>query len=98
LHTAAQVVYASLNGEFLTRGARNADTFESDMNLTNVLRMCGLPDNRVLFADGKKVQEGNPHNALEDCKLSGECFFRLIVGKNLFEAYSKYEIPKELIR
>jgi DNA polymerase III epsilon subunit-like protein len=98
LHTAAQVVYASLNGEFLTKGARNGETFESDMNLTNVLKFCGLPDNRVLFADGKKIHEGNPHNALEDCKLSGECFFRLIVGKNLFDAYSKYEIPKELIR
>jgi DNA polymerase III epsilon subunit-like protein len=56
----------------------------SDMGLTNILNFCGMEDNR------------QAHNALEDCKLTGECFSRLMYGKNLFPEYSKYEIPKEL--
>ncbi|MBU3906932.1 MAG: 3'-5' exonuclease [Nanoarchaeota archaeon] len=56
----------------------------SDMGLTSILRFVGMEDNRKV------------HNALEDCKLTGECFSRLIYGKNLFPEYAKYDIPKEI--
>ncbi len=56
----------------------------SNMGLTNILEFCGMKDNR------------KAHNALEDCKLTGECFYRLMYGKNLFPEYSQYKIPKEL--
>ena len=56
----------------------------SDMSLKKVLEFCGMEDNR------------GTHNALEDCKLEGECYWRLEYGKNLFPEYSQYKIPKEL--
>ena len=56
----------------------------SDMGLGNILEFCGMKDNR------------KDHNALEDCKLTGECFSRLMYGKNLFPEYAQYEIPEVL--
>jgi len=56
----------------------------SDMGLGQVLELCGMQDNR------------KAHNALEDAKLTAECFSRLMFGKNLFEEYAKFEIPQEL--
>ena len=66
------------------------------MDLTNILKFCGIKDNRVQFMNGKIISEGNPHNALEDCKLAGECFLRLVYGQNLFAEYSQFEIPEVL--
>ncbi len=56
----------------------------SDMSLKNILEFCGMEDNR------------RAHNALEDSKLTAECFSRIIYGKGIFKEYSEYEIPEEL--
>lgn len=58
----------------------------SEMSLMKVLEFCGIQDPR------------NTHNALEDCKLTAECFSRLIYGKNLFSEYSQFPIPEYLRR
>lgn len=52
--------------------------------LTEISEFCGLEDKRKF------------HNALEDCKLEAECFYRLVYGKNLFKEYAKFEIPNYL--
>jgi len=78
LHDYAQSKYYSLYGHFLIKDEH------SDMGLTNIIKLCGMEDNR------------KAHNALEDAKLTGECFFRLINGENLFPEYSKYEITEVL--
>jgi DNA polymerase III epsilon subunit-like protein len=56
----------------------------SKMNFANVLEFCGLKDNR------------GAHNALEDCKLTGECFSRIFYSKSLFPEYSEFKIPDYL--
>ena len=56
----------------------------SDMGLTKIIELCGMKDNR------------QAHNALEDAKLTGECFYRLLKGKNLFPEYAEFEIPEVL--
>ena len=56
----------------------------SDMGLKNILDFCGMQDNR------------GAHNALEDCKLTAECFSRLLYKKNLFKEYAKFKIPEHL--
>ena len=58
----------------------------SDMGLSNILEFCGMKDNR------KK------HNALEDCKLTAECFSRLVHGKPLFPEYSQFKVPAYLAK
>ena len=58
----------------------------SDMGLKNILKFCGIEDKR------------KSHNALEDAKLTAECFSRIIYGKGLFEEYSGYKIPEKLKR
>lgn len=58
----------------------------SGMGLSNTLRLCGLQDNR------------KAHNALEDAKLTAECFSRLINGLSLFQEYSQYKIPEYLAK
>jgi len=91
MHTVAQVKYFNLNSDFLL-----SEKSSSDMHLTNVLKFCGIPDNRRIIINGEIAKEGDPHNALEDCKLTGECFLRIMEGKNLFPEYSQYEIPEVL--
>jgi len=78
LHSFAQGVYHKINGKFLLEGNH------SGMGLTNILKFCGMTDNR------------KAHNALEDAKLTGECFSRLIYGKNIFPEYAGFEIPERL--
>lgn len=90
LHSIAQTIYHMIKGKFSTH------EHNSSMNLKSILEFCGVPDLRMQMMDGKVVQEGNPHNALEDAKLTGECFYRLLYGKNLFPEYSKYKIPHYL--
>ena len=96
LHSISQTIHSIVNGEFFMKSSKEGGTFESDMNLTNILKFCGLPDKRRQLMDGKVTHEGNPHNALEDCKLTAECFSRLLYGKNMFPEFKKYEIPTEL--
>lgn len=81
LHTLAQTKFQEMNDKFLI----NEKKGKSDMALSNVMKFCGFP----------KDPRG-AHNALEDAKLTSECFSRLIYGKNLFPEYSKFEIPREL--
>ncbi len=66
--------------------------------LTEVLKFCRIPDNRIgiVAHNAKIVKKGNPHNALEDCKLEAECFFRLTQGKNFFKEFDKLKIPEYL--
>jgi len=85
LHTIAQIKFFELNGRFLTKENH------SDMGLKNILKFCGIEDARI----GHDT-EGTPHNALEDAKLTAECFSRLVYGKKLFPEFSKFEIPQEL--
>jgi len=56
----------------------------SKMNLGNTLKFCGLVDTRKY------------HNALEDAKLTAECFSRIVYGENLFNEFNKYTIPDYL--
>jgi len=86
IHTIAQVKFFELNEKLLTKEDNN-----SDMSLRNILKLCGIEDTRKGHST-----EGTPHNALEDAKLTAECFSRLMFGKNLFPEYSKFEIPQEL--
>lgn len=58
----------------------------SAMGLTNVMKFCGMKDERKI------------HNALEDAKLTAECFSRLLYGKNLFPEYERFKLPKYLIK
>ncbi|MFH1431489.1 MAG: 3'-5' exonuclease [Nanoarchaeota archaeon] len=67
-----------------------------NMGLHKVLEFCGIKDNRMDLDGEEVVKEGTPHNALEDAKLTGECFSRLMFGKNLFPEFSKFEIPEEI--
>ncbi|MFH1608109.1 MAG: 3'-5' exonuclease [archaeon] len=92
LCTAAQLKYFQINKEFLLDELR-----ENAMNLSNVLKFCGIKDRRVKVDPRKGiVEEGTPHNALEDAKLTAECFSRLMYGKNLFPEFNKFEVPKHL--
>jgi len=56
----------------------------SDMGLKNILDFCGMQDNR------------EAHNALEDCKLTAECFSRIVYGKNLLSEYGGFLVPEYL--
>lgn len=56
----------------------------SNMGLGNILKFCG-----ILF-------ERKAHNALEDAKLTAECFSRIFYGKNIFAEYSKFKVPEYL--
>lgn len=90
LHSIAQTKYKEIKGNFLIKEDH------SDMGLSNTLTFCGLKEERIIMGDGDVIKDGKPHNALEDCKLTVECFSRLIYGKNFFEEFKKFEIPDYL--
>src|SRR3989344_1012778 len=79
LHTAASLKCYDVNGNFLIKEGH------SDMGLANILKFCGMADNR------------EAHNALEDARLTAECFSRILDGKSLFKAYKGYKIPRDLL-
>ncbi len=91
LCSVAQARHFQINGKFLLD-----DHKENGMNLPKVLNFCGMRDERIEIKDGKLINQGKSHNALEDCKLEAECFSRLLSGKELFEKYSKFPIPEYL--
>jgi len=93
LHTIAQIKFFAINGKFLTKKDNN-----SDMGLKNILKLCGIEDERRSVREDKILREGKPHNALEDAKLTAECFSRLVYGKNLFPEYTQFKIPEELTK
>ncbi|MFW6233193.1 MAG: exonuclease domain-containing protein [Nanoarchaeota archaeon] len=80
LHSIAQIIYFQLNKDFLF----NYNKKGSDFNMSKILEFCGVKDNR------------KNHNALEDCKLTGECFSRLVYSKKRFKEYEVFEIPDYL--
>ena len=88
LHSIAQLKYHQLNGEFYD------EKDHSGMGLSKILEYCGLSDKRTRLEAGKVVQEGTPHNALEDTKLTAECLSRLLIGKSLIKEYSHYKVPE----
>lgn len=96
LHSIAQMKHFQIKGEFLIKEDH------SDLGLTNILKFCGMEDKRKQFSgksfNSELVKDGTPHNALEDAKLTAECFSRLIYGKNLLPEYSKFKIPEYLLK
>ncbi|MBI5803207.1 3'-5' exoribonuclease [Candidatus Pacearchaeota archaeon] len=96
LHSIAQTLYSIFNKKLLLRNGKDTDAMESNMNLTNILNFCGLPEERRITHSGEILKEGKPHNALEDAKLAAECFSRIIEGKSVFPEYFKFEVPEVL--
>lgn len=94
LHSLAQLRYSQLNEEFLIK--KENEKAYSDMGLTSLLKFCGLEDRRMKMKDGKVEKEGTPHNALEDAKLTAECFSRIINSKSLLDEFSQYKVPEYL--
>lgn len=92
LHSIAQVKFYELNNKF------SIENNKSDLDLNKIIKFCGLDIKRLEIRERKIIGEDKPHNALEDAKLTAECFSRLIYGKNLFPEYSKFEIPEELTK
>ena len=90
LHTIAQLTYQKIKGEFLFK------IKGSDMDLGRIIEFVGMKDERIKLRNRNVVEEGEPHNALEDSKLTAECFSRLVYGKKLFSKYNKFEIPEYL--
>ena len=90
LHSIAQEKYYQIHNNFLLKDN------SSDMNLSNTLNFCGIKDERRQVNEEKIVVEGEEHNALDDCKLTGECFSRIVYGKTLFNEFNKFKIPEHL--
>ncbi len=57
---------------------------KSDFGLSSTIRFCGMKDTRKF------------HNALEDAKLTAECFSRIFFGKGMIREYEKFKIPEYL--
>ena len=72
-HTIAQIIHLQKEGKFFLK-----ENGKSDMSLPNVMKYCGLEDTRINIQKGEVVKEGTPHNALEDAKLTAECYRRLL--------------------
>jgi len=91
LHALAQLKHKEIHNKFLIN-----ESGRSEMSLKSILNFCGLEDKRKQSIGGEISEGGTPHNALEDCKLEGECYYRIMFGKNLFPEYSKFKIPEIL--
>jgi DNA polymerase III epsilon subunit-like protein len=91
LCSVAQTKYFQINGKFLLD-----DYKENAMSLPEVLKFCGIKDERIEIRNKELIKQRKTHNALEDCKLEAECFSRLLSGKGLFEEYNKFLIPNYL--
>ena len=90
LHSIAQTRYFQINKEFLMSENKSA------MGFPRVLELCGLEYKGIQMKGEEVIKEGEPHNALEDAKLTAECFSRLVYGKNLFPEFSKFPVPEVL--
>ena len=80
LHSIAAIKYYEVNGCYLI------EVNHSDMGLSNILKFCGMLDNRKV------------HNALEDAKLTAECYSRIIYKAPLFSEFSEFKIPGYLLK
>jgi len=90
LHPIAAIKYYELYGEFFI------EENSSKMNLPNVMKFCGMKDERIQVKDNEVATQGKPHNGLEDAKLEAECFSRIVYGEGLFSEYDKFPIPDYL--
>ena len=72
LHSIAQAVYYKNHGKYLFKDGK------SDLGLSNILKLVGKEDERIIMKDGKIIKQGKAHNALEDAKLITECFKKLM--------------------
>lgn len=82
LHSLAQERYFKINKSFLFEQDKLG--IKSGMGLKKILEFVGLKDERKV------------HNALEDAKLTAECFSRIMYDKNLLPEYKKFPVPKYL--
>lgn len=80
LHSLAQVKFFEVNRKLKI----NLEKQRFGLGFSEILEFCGLKDNR------------GHHNALEDCRLTAECFFRLLYGKHLIREYEVFKIPNYL--
>lgn len=90
LHSVASQKYLQVNRKLLIADGH------SDMGLGNILHFCGMKDTRMKMEKGQVIRKGSPHNALEDAKLTAECFSRIMYGKNLLSEFKKFSVPKYL--
>lgn len=72
LHTLAQTIYYQKNNSFLM------EQNHSEMNLSKIMELCGMQDNRIMLENEKVTKQGKPHNALEDARIEAECFKKLL--------------------
>jgi DNA polymerase III epsilon subunit-like protein len=93
LHALTQLIHYQINNGFLV-----GDHGRSDLSLSKIIGFCGIEDKRRIMSKGKIVEEGNPHNALEDVRLTAECFSRIFYGKKLFEEFEGFPLPSYLIK
>jgi DNA polymerase III epsilon subunit-like protein len=92
LHSISQTIYARINGNIKIRESSGT----SGMDLTSILKFCGIEDHRKQVVSGTIKKEGVPHNALEDAKLTGEAFSRLMYGKGLLPEFKDFQVPEYL--
>jgi len=90
LHPIAFQKYFQINKSF------PIEEEKSIMNLAKVQEFCGMKDTRIQLKEGKVIQEGSSHNALEDAKIEAECLSRILYGKPLLEEFKQFPIPENL--
>lgn len=72
LHTISQLIYYHKNKGFLIKNGK------SGIGFTETLKMCGIEDKRIKLDGEKVIKKGTPHNALEDARLTANCFKELL--------------------
>ena len=94
MHTIAALKYFQLNGKWLLSKNKS----HSEFGLPRILEFCGMKDTRIStnVETREVIREGTPHNALEDVKLTAECFSRIVFGKNLIKEFQHILIPDYL--
>ena len=90
LHSIAAFKYKQMEGELLI------EKNYSGMGFSKIIELCGLEDLRRKVEGNVVVKEGKPHNALEDAKLTAECFSRIMYSKNILDEFKKFPIPSYL--
>jgi DNA polymerase III epsilon subunit-like protein len=90
LHAISAFKYFQINNEFAKESGGS-----SAMRLSEILKFCGMKDTRLSINPhtGDTIKEGTPHNALEDAKLTAECFSRIVYGKTLLPEFKDFPIP-----
>jgi len=92
LHAIAQLKFKEVYGDFCVN-----EIGRSNMHFGKVLEFCGIKDERKSVKDNLIVsEEGKIHDALEDVRLSAECYTRITDGKGLFDEFKEFSIPNYL--